>query len=96
MRKVIAATLIAGAALTATAAVAENPGQFQEARIAAALAKSNAGTDGDKVSSANPIAAVISFGAATFNALGKSDDSRPHAGPDRYAPASSPHGGPDR
>lgn len=96
MRKVIAATLIAGAALTATAAIADNPAQFQEARIAAALAQNTAGTNADKVSPASPVAAVISFGAATFDAISNSTKSRPHFGRDRYAPPSSPHGGPDR
>lgn len=96
MQKVIAATLIAGAALTATAAFSENPGQYQEQRIAAALAKSDTVKAPIDVFSSNPLVAVFSFGSDTIGSLNKSAKGSPHSGGDRYAPPSGTHGGPDR
>ena len=94
MQKVIAATLIAAASLTATAAIAENPGQFQEQKIAAALGKADAAPV--KSTSTGPITAFFGFGADEGDVLNKSTKGKPHNGKDRYGPPRGAFGGPDR
>ena len=94
MNKVIAATLFAATALATTAAVAENPGQFQQERIAAILAADNESTA--KAVSNGPFSAVISFGSDAVKTLNNGSKGTPHAGKDRYGPPRGVHGGPDR
>lgn len=95
MYKVLAAVLVAGVALGTTAAYAENPGQFQEAKIAKALVNSET-TDRAETKSSNPVSAVISFGSDAISSLGKKDGKGAHSGGDRYSPPRGAFGGPDR